>query len=375
MKPAVHQFLPTFAGRDAIGAHVLHLRALLRGAGFESDIFADDIHTEMKGEARPYAEFSRRSRRGTDDEWLLYHASTGSPMAESLLARANPLILYYHNITQPRLFDRWNPEAAACMRDARVELRRLAPRTTLAIANSSFSEAELVATGFARTAVVPVLVDFTEYAAPPAPRPLARLRRAGADGSAHWLFVGRIAPNKCQHDVVAAFAVYQRLYDPGARLTLVGGRTADSYWRALEAMVADLGISGAVQLAETIPFSTLLAHYRTASVFVCLSEHEGFCVPLLEAMHFGLPVVCFDSSAVGETVGDAGLVLPDKDPLVVAGAVRRVLTDAPLLAGLRAAGEARARHFALAETSRLMLDTITGVLTGNAVRPAGGQGA
>lgn len=367
---AVHQFLPSFAGRDAIGAHALHLRALLRGAGFASEIYADDIKKEVREEARPFAEYRRSHRRRDSDDRLVYHASTGSPMAESLRALDNPLIVYYHNITEARFFDRWNPEAAGCMRDARVELRRLAPRTTLGIANSSFSEAELVQAGFARTAVVPVLVDFNDYAAPPTPRTLSRLRRAGAHGSAHWLFVGRIAPNKCQHDVVAAFAVYHRMYDPGARLTLVGGRSADAYWRALEAQVADLGLTDAVELADTIPFPTLLAYYHAASVFVCLSEHEGFCVPLLEAMHFGVPVVAFASSAVGETVGDAGLVLPDKDPLVVAAAVRRVLTDAPLRTSVLSAGKARAKHFGLAETSRRMLDTLTPVLAENGDRSA-----
>lgn len=369
---AIHQFLPSFAARDAIGAHVLHMRSLLRGAGFESEIYADDIKRDLRDEARPYRDYDRHGRGRTGD-WLLYHASTGSPMAEFLTALHSPLIVYYHNITEARFFERWAPEAAASAREARIQLRRLGPLTTLGIANSRFSEAELVAAGFARTAVVPVMVDLAHYdTTPPARsrvRPRARLRRAGP-GGAHWLFVGRTAPNKCQHDVVAAFAVFRRLYDPWARLTLVGGRTSHAYWRALEGQVAALGLAGAVELADTVPFPTLLAHYRSASIFVCLSEHEGFCVPLLEAMHLGLPIVAFDSSAVGETVADAGLVLAGKDPLLVAAAVHRVLSDEPLRASLRAAGLTRVRRFALAETGRLMLDTLHTVLPGGAEVPA-----
>lgn len=359
---AVHQFLPSFAGRDAIGAHVLHLRSLLRGAGFDSEIYAAEIKKEMRDEARPYGEYRRSSRRRGNSDWLLYHASTGSPMAEFLRSSGNPLIVYFHNITEARFFDRWMPEAAGCVRDARIELRRLGPRAALGIANSKFSEAELVEAGFARTTVVPVMVDFADYEAAPHARTLARLEKAAAEGSAQWLFVGRIAPNKCQHDVVSAFALYRHLFDPQARLTLVGGRTSDAYWRALEAQVADLGLTDAVELADTIPFPTLLAYYRAASVFVCLSEHEGFCVPLLEAMHFGLPIVAYDSSAVGETVGDAGLVLIDKDPLLVATAVHRILSDPSLRSSLRSAGRTRLEGFSLAETSRLMLETLNSVL-------------
>lgn len=371
---AVHQFLPSFAARDAIGAHVLHLRALLRGAGFESDIYAAEIKKEMREQAKPYGEYRRDSKGQGSNDWLLYHASTGSPMADFLMALDNRLIVYYHNITDARFFDRWAPDAAASVRSARMELRRLGPVTTLGIANSKFSEAELVEAGFSRTAVVPVMVDLADYDIPPPARALSRLNKADGAG-AHWLFVGRIAPNKCQHDVVAAFAVYRRLFDSEARLTLVGGRTSHAYWRALETQVAELGLAGAVEMADTISFPTLLAHYRAASVFVCLSEHEGFCVPLLEAMAFGVPLVAFDSSAVGETVGDAGLLLPDKDPLLVAATVRRVLSDAPLRDSLRAAGEARVKEFALPETSRLMLDTLNTVLMAGAeVSAATGEG-
>lgn len=367
---AVHQFLPSFAARDAIGAHVLHLRALLRGAGFESEIYAAEIKKEMREQARPYGEYRRDSKGRGSKDWLLYHASTGSPMADFLMALDNRLIVYYHNITEARFFDRWAPDAAASVRSARMELRRLGPVTTLGIANSRFSEAELVDAGFSRTAVVPVMVDLADYDTAPPARALPRLKKGAAAAGAHWLFVGRIAPNKCQHDVVAAFAVYRRLFDPEARLTLVGGRTSHAYWRALETQVADLGLAGAVEMADTIPFPTLLAHYRAASVFVCLSEHEGFCVPLLEAMHFGVPIVAFESSAVGETVGDAGLLLPDKDPLLVAAAVGRIMSDERLRDSLRAAGDARVKEFALPATGRLMLDTLNTVLMAGAEVPA-----
>jgi glycosyltransferase involved in cell wall biosynthesis len=226
------------------------------------------------------------------------------------------------------------------------------------MANSSYSEAELRDEGYSDTAVVPVLVDFSAFAAPADPPTQARLHRAAARGGAAWLFVGRLAPNKCQHDVIGAFAAYRAVYDPAARLTLVGGKTSELYHRALEQLVDELDLGGAVELADVVTFPELLAHYRAASVFVCLSEHEGFCVPVIEAMHFGVPVVARATSALPETVGEAGLVVDGRDPVLVAAAVHRVVTDLPLREQLVAAGRERVGHFSEANTARRFLDLL-----------------
>jgi glycosyltransferase involved in cell wall biosynthesis len=179
---------------------------------------------------------------------------------------------------------------------------------------------------------------------------------------ARWLFVGRVAPNKAQHDVVKAFAWYRRVFDAGASLTLVGGVSAGSYWSALERFVDGLGLSGVVRLAGSVSDAELEGLYRSADVFVCLSEHEGFCVPLLEAMAHGVPVVAFGAAAVPETLGDAGLVLASKRPGLVAEAVGRVMRDEGLRARLVGAGRRRLEHFSLARTRRTLLDALQPVL-------------
>ena len=170
--------------------------------------------------------------------------------------------------------------------------------------------------------------------------------------------MGRIAPNKCQHDVLLAFAVYRRVHDPHARLTFVGGQSAGLYWRALHQLAEDLDIAGAVTFTDVVSHGELLACYRTADVFVLLSEHEGFNVPVLEAMHFDVPVVAYASSAVPGTVGDAGLLLTDKDPVVVAAAVDRLRSDPSLRRELVEAGRKRVEHFSIARTGPAMLDTL-----------------
>lgn len=364
MATAVHQFLPTFAEHDAIGMHVRRLQHLLREAGYASEIYADDIHTEVRDRALPYRRFDPRA--AGSPVWLLYHSSTGSPMAASLCAQDLPLIVNYHNITLPRFFDRWEPLAAQSMRAGREQLSLLAPVATSGIADSTFNEADLVAAGFTRTAVSPILIDFGAYDAAPDGRTLARLERAADRCGPHWLFVGRVAPNKCQHDVVAAFAAYRRLFAPRARLSIVGGRTSQLYWRGLEEMIADLGLDDAVELTDSLSFPQLLAYYRSADVFVCLSEHEGFCVPVLEAMRFDVPVVAYSSSALPETVGTGGLLLSGKDPVLVATAVDRVLGDDALRQSLVTAGRARVEHFSLPNSGRRMVDTIVAVVEGEA---------
>ncbi|MHB1533289.1 MAG: glycosyltransferase [Acidimicrobiales bacterium] len=357
----IDQFVPGFAKHDAIGNHVMQIRRSLRAAGFASDIYGEVIDSRLTAEARDYHD----APRSDPARVLLYHASTHSDMAAWLEDRAHegqPLLCDYHNITPAAYFMRWEPDAARSMEQARVELRSLAPHTRLAMADSSFNAAELAEIGYTQTTVCPLLVDLDEYHQAPSGRTLERLRQARRIGGPHWLFVGRVAPNKCQHDVVAAFAVYRRIYEPGARLTLVGGATSIRYRRALEQLVADLELGGSVEILENLAFPDLLAYFAAADVFVCLSEHEGFCVPVLEAMELGVPVVAYAVAALPETLGAAGCLLDDKDPLVVAAAVHDILSSEDLRADLVGAGRARAGELSLESTSKHLVATLIGWL-------------
>jgi glycosyltransferase involved in cell wall biosynthesis len=187
---------------------------------------------------------------------------------------------------------------------------------------------------------------------------LARLSRQRDAGGSRWLFVGRLAPNKCAHDVIGAFACYRQLFDPRARLALVGIPTSSHYLAALVRLVAELELGDAVELAGSVPFEELLAQFAMADVFVCLSEHEGYCVPVVEAMELGLPVVAYAAAAVPETVGDAALLLDDKDPLAVAVAVGDLLADPARLDALRSAGRARAEALSLPRSSARFLELV-----------------
>jgi glycosyltransferase involved in cell wall biosynthesis len=362
----IDQLVPTFAAHDAIGNHVLQLRDALRGRGHDSEIFCENIGVEVRREARPFVEAV--AAEGAD-RVLLYQSSTDSRMVPWIVEQAKagtPVLSNYHNITPAPYFDRWEPRAAASMRRARDELKELAPVVGLALTDSDFNTGELLELGYAHAVTSPLLIDLEVFRRPPDPRALARLRRARQEGGRRWLFVGRLAPNKCQHDIVAAFAVYRKLADPAAHLTLVGSASAPRYETALRRMVRDLELEGCVELASGVPGPELRAYYAAADVFVCQSEHEGFCVPILEAMVAGLPVVAHAATAVPGTLGDTGVLLDDKDPLTVALTVAELLDDPRRCEQLVARARERARAWELPVTSARFLDTVEGWLARSA---------
>lgn len=349
--PAVHQFLPTFSSRDAVGTHARHVRTILRDLGIASDIYAEG------GETKSYKAY----RPGADD-WLLYQLSTGSKMADWLRARPEPMLVNYHNVSPHVVFGAWEPIVGAELRRGREQLHELAPRTRHAIAVSHYNEAELRAAGYEHTSVAPVLVDLDAQAVEPDRAALGRLHEMKGRGGCDWLFVGRVAPHKCQHDIVKAFALYRRVYDPRARLHIVGGSASHAYWIALEQYVRALGLHRNVHLHGSVPDGELAAHYRAADVFVCLSMHEGFCVPLIEAMRNGLPIVAHAAAAVPETLAGAGLLLDLKDPATVAAAAHRVASDPEVRAALISGGTARVAELSFAKARQQFTDVITKVL-------------
>lgn len=351
----VHQILPTWEP-GGVGAHALGVREALRAAGIPTAVWADDVRAGLPPIARPTAELLDRAslERGAV---LLFHTAMGTPTADALLRRRELLVLDHHNVTPPAFFDAWEPALAENLEVANLQVARLARRSVLGLADSSFNAAELARDGCPRTAVVPVFADYARVASAPAVRALRH-----DDGGAVWLFVGRVAPNKAQHDVVRAFACYRRWYDGRARLRLVGATPFPGYAAVVQRVAARLGVAGAVDLVGAVDDDTLAAHYATADVYVSLSRHEGFGVPIVEAMAAGLPVVALAATAVPETAGGAALLVDRAEPRLVATAVARVVRDADLRAALVAAGRARADAFDPSRSARVLLDALRPVL-------------
>ena len=307
----------------------------------------------------PFRSFpSEQSER----QWICYQASIGSPAAEVVLSHPGLKLVDYHNISPSELIERWMPELGEEVRLGRKQLAELAPIAELGFADSEFNRAELEQAGCRRTAVAPLMVDTANFYTPADQRVTDRLRAARARGGQDWLFVGQMLPHKAHHDVIKALACARKMFDPQARLHLVGRESCPAYADALRRFVSSLELDGAVEFLGSVSSAELSAYYQGADVFVCCSDHEGFCVPLLEAMHHRLPVVAYGVTAVPETVLDAGIVLSSKSPALVATAVQRVLTDHELHDALVAAGRQRARSFTVESARRAFARAIEQVL-------------
>jgi glycosyltransferase involved in cell wall biosynthesis len=352
----VQHFVPTWEP-GAVGTHVLEAHAALRAAGIDGEVYAGVVRGGMPLPARAVAEYARDAQ---PDDVLLYQHAIGSTVADYVVERSETLVVDYHNVTPHEFFDAWDRPLADALDWGRRQLRPLARRSRLGLADSHYNEAELQTIGFAATVVVPVLADVRRTRVAPDPRRQDELRRTkrGAD----LLFVGRLAPNKAQHELVKLLALHRRAFDGGSRLWLVGGTASPRYREALRRFVAATDLDGVAVVTGPVTEAELRAYYDVADVFVSLSRHEGFGVPLLEAMAHDVPVVARATTAVPETVGDAGVLVAADAPLIdVAAALHQVTSDARLRTELLTRGHDRVDHFSIERARTLLVDALSAV--------------
>jgi len=327
----IHQMLPNYWYGDAIGNTVTQFKRLLNQWGYESEIFAHKVHEKLS--ARPYREYASEP----DDSLLIYHYSTGSPVNEFALERAGDVILMYHNITPHRFFEGYDREAAAWCREGRELLRKFAGKTRFAMAGSPYNEAELKALGFDNTAIVPYIIDYG--------RIKPSRRKVFGDGKTNILFVGRVSPNKRHEDLIAIYRYYKEFINQDSRLILVGGYdSGGKYYTALRNLVEVWDLEG-VAFTGMVEDEELGDYFASADVFLCASRHEGFCIPLIEAMRFGVPVVALAQTGVKDTMGGAGLLFDEYDPAAMAEAIGMLKEDGALREKVIAGQKQRASDF------------------------------
>lgn len=318
----IHQLLPNLAYGDAISNHALFIRDYLRSCGYKSDIFARYIDLDVQQDANVFQTTSISQQAG-----LLYHHSIGSELTAYAITHPGPKCLIYHNITPAEFFQPYRPEFAKILEIGRSELEQLAVQFPISVGDSAYNAAELAAFGFAEPGVLPIAVAPQKWDTPADAPLMAQLQ----DGKSNLLFVGRLAPNKRQDDLVEAFAHYLTL-DRQARLIIAGyGDTSDLYYCHLINIIQRLNLAGHVLVTGQVNDTQLLALYRTAHLFWSMSEHEGFCVPLIEAMWFDVPVLAYKSSAVPETLGEAGIMFTSKDDLLQVAALAKLLIKDEIL--------------------------------------------
>jgi glycosyltransferase involved in cell wall biosynthesis len=342
-RPAVHQILATLGYGDAIGHEVLGIRRALRAAGFDSEIIVETADPRLEDLTVDYRDIVNDV---ADDDLLIHHFSLGSRASRTAFALPSRMALVYHNITPPEYFLGVHPQHVRQCYHGRRELLAYRTRCDLALGDSEFNRCELERAGFPATAVLPVVPDFTHLEVDGDPRVLETYD----DDWTNLLFVGRVIPNKRPDDLIRFFDAYKRLYNRRSRLILAGSYGGFEFYLAqLHGLIAQLGVSD-VHILGQVTNEELTSLYDCADLFLCASEHEGFCVPLIESFYKRVPVVAYAATAVPATMDGGGVLYDTRDPVHVAAIVHGVVSGADLEARVLAAQDAalarlRARDF------------------------------
>lgn len=351
------QVLVSASPGDAVTNEALALRAALRTLG-PSEIFARYYDPSLAGDVLALDEYDRQApagRPGATDDVLVVHGSIGeASVASFLAARPERLVLRYHNISPAAPFRPYDPAFAALLDDGRREVAALQPQVVLALCDSAYNAADLAAMGYDDVRVSPLVADPAELTRVE-PDPATAHHLATEVEGPVLLHVGQLLPHKRADLLVQAFHVLVTYLDPDARLILVGPARVSAFANAVQHLVHELSLPGA-WVAGAVSREALAAFYRRADAFVTASEHEGFCIPVLEAMAFDVPVAARAAGALPETAGDAAVLLPlDGGPALLAEAMHAVLHDDRLRGRLVEAGRRRLDHVGLARATETFL--------------------
>lgn len=322
-----HQLVPTITRADAIGNHILEIDARLRAWGYDSHIYASHIGPEMRGQAQP-DRYLLPYLQESDDLFIYHYAGYHGHVHFFRAARGHRIFIY-HNVTPPHFYRGWDRHNEEFCQLGRLMLRGLTG-CDLALGDSDFNRRELVAAGFEeeKTGVLPIFLSPDYLAALPTDEALRTQLRQPA--TVNWLTVGRVVPNKAIEDTIRVFALYNRHINAASRLTIVGSRTIQSYNRALNELVAALGLEKQVVFTGRVSDAQLKTYYQTADLYFTTSHHEGFCVPLIESMYFGVPILARKATAIPETLAEAGVLFTRLGYEEVAEMAHLMLTDSTL---------------------------------------------
>ncbi|MCR5316878.1 MAG: glycosyltransferase family 4 protein [Treponema sp.] len=314
------QVLPYLAFGDAVGNDAIALKKIISEKKYETQIYAHGIDNRLPACT---ALLDKKIPKLDQNDILIYHEAIASDLVHKIQMLNCRKVMIYHNITPPSFFIKYDQSIFIGCQEGYTQLKNLTNTFDMILSDSAYNRQNLVDMGFtAPNHVLPILIPFDDYKKKPSEK---IIEKYGADGYTNILFVGRVVPNKCQHDIIAAFNEYQKHFNPKSRLFIVGS-FMERYSDQLKEYTKRLGTNNVIFTGHT-KFDEILAYYHIADLFLCQSEHEGFCVPLVEAMHFDVPIVAYDSSAIGETLGGSGFLLKEKNSLLTAGVMNRILTD------------------------------------------------
>jgi glycosyltransferase involved in cell wall biosynthesis len=363
----VNQWVPAAHRGDAIGDSALRVRELVRGMGHRSELYALTMDDDLQGDVQPFEDPA--SRLG---DLTIFHFALPSAMTDAFGRLQGGRVLQYHNVTPASFFAPYDPALFRLALLAREELATLAGRVDLAFGVSDYNRRELESLGFAQTGVFPLAVD-TSRVKGNVERP--SLDRILDDELVNFLFVGRIAPNKKIEDHIKLAEHYKRYVDAYYRFIFVGRYDAvPRYYSTIRALMSEYRLlDERFVFTGQVPNEELAVYYRHAAVYISLSEHEGFCAPLLEAMAADVPVLAYAAAAVPETLGGAGVQFAPKDLEYAAELLGALAFDDDLRRNVIAGQRRRLADFGDDRITR-QLEAIIGMRSGAPAAPGRASG-
>jgi len=318
LKNSVHQFVSSISPRDAVGNIVIATRDVLRGAGYTSEIFAESVHEEMKDEAKHFTKYNKKNSK----DILVYHHSFESSLVDYLLPLKNKIILIYHNITPSHFFIGLDDSTIKGSVQGRKQLDTIRTRVEVGIAFSKYSEEELKRNGFKNTVVMPPIFNLNNSYTTKNNAAIYK-----DNDYTNILSVGRIVPHKKVEDILKIFSYYNKCINNKSRLHIVGKyETASLYYRWLQNIVSFLELEN-VNFLTDVSNEELMSYYKNADLYLSMSEHEGFCLPLLESMYHGVPILAYAAAAIPETLGNSGILVKEKKFAEIAEIIHLIMED------------------------------------------------
>lgn len=312
---------------DGASKFVQKLDGMFQKLGYETAVFAHKLDVRIKNDhIRTMEQFD-----GTADDIVIYHMTTGTSFNKWVAKYPQRIVLYYHNITPAKFFfgNAWG-SWLKCIQ-GRHQLKAVVENTFYAWGASEYSCAEIREMGLVETKPLAAIVEPEKFLERPI---VPSIQEKYKDGKLNLLIVGRGVPHKKQDEAIEIVRYYKEHINIDVRLIIVGN-IKPSFEKKLRHMVERYHMQDDVVFAGNVSNDELCTWYQVSDALLCLSEHEGFCVPLVEAMVFDKPVFAYAAAAVPETVGKAGILLQDKSPKYVAETIRDILASQEKLEQLR----------------------------------------
>ena len=350
--PRIIQIVASLNFGDAVGNDVRAIARALNEAGYITGIFTLAIHPKIKDEG---VYLINMLPELNENDLIIYHYATADELADIIKEAPCKVVLRYHNVTPPAFFRGYDEGAEKVTREGLDEIADLKDAIDYGIVVSDFNKKDLIDMGYqCPIAVAPILIPFKDYEQEPDKDVVTRY----SDGKTNIVFVGRIVPNKKFEDVIACFAAYKEKYDPTARLFLVGNyQETDLYYQYLQDVIKKCGAEDVI-FPGHIAFNAILAYYKVSDLFLCMSEHEGFCVPLVEAMYFETPIVAYASTAIPGTLDGSGVLVETKEPEKVAETMNRIIRDEQYRHEIVVGQKQRLKDFSYENIKEQILDEI-----------------